>query len=316
MARNRRLKFAWALPALLLACGVAFGQTLYKYRGENGEWIYSDRPPADAQQVESRALSGGFSQPEVTVTDTFSGAGIEIVANNTYFAPVELELEFDRVEGVDFPHPDDPLRWIIPARSERRLIDLALQDTLVPPLVAYRFNVYPGDPATEPDAAFLYRVPFAIGTRHVITQTYPVARTHGRLDSTYAVDFEIPVGTGVVAARGGVVIDVVSNSFRGGGNRARFGDLANFVRVFHDDGTFGVYAHLNWNTIRVRPGERIAAGEYIADSGNTGFSTGPHLHFVVQRNVGGGMESLPVAFRGMNGEPVTPVTGDELTAYP
>ena len=55
-----------------------------------------------------------------------------------------------------------------------------------------------------------------------------------------------------------------------------------------------IYAHLNWDSIRVRPGQIVKRGEYIADSGNTGVSSGPHLHFVVQRNAGLMHESLPI----------------------
>ena len=56
--------------------------------------------------------------------------------------------------------------------------------------------------------------------------------------------------------------------------------------MLHDDGTTAIYAHLQMDTIRVRPGQRVERGEYIANSGNTGFSSGPHLHFVVVRNAG------------------------------
>jgi murein DD-endopeptidase MepM/ murein hydrolase activator NlpD len=52
--------------------------------------------------------------------------------------------------------------------------------------------------------------------------------------------------------------------------------------------------HLNWNTIRVTPGQHVTRGEYIADSGNTGFTTGPPLHFAVQRNRGGAIVSVRV----------------------
>jgi murein DD-endopeptidase MepM/ murein hydrolase activator NlpD len=69
------------------------------------------------------------------------------------------------------------------------------------------------------------------------------------------------------------------------------------------------------NSIRVVPGERIARGQYIADSGNTGFSTGPHLHFVVQRNRGGAIVSVPIQFAGRNGAAITVASGDEPTAY-
>jgi murein DD-endopeptidase MepM/ murein hydrolase activator NlpD len=161
-----------------------------------------------------------------------------------------------------------------------------------------------------------YRAPYAVGTAHVVTQTYPVSDTHRTRDSMYAVDFAMPVGTNVVAARDGIVFDVASTNFKGGPDQEEYADLANLVRILHDDGTFAVYAHLNWNTIRVRPGDRVTAGEYIADSGNTGFTSGPHLHFAVQRNLGMRVESMPVAFRGPEGTSVQPESGASLTAYP
>lgn len=88
------------------------------------------------------------------------------------------------------------------------------------------------------------------------------------------------------------------------------------MRILHDDGTIAVYAHLNRNSIRVRPGERVRAGQYIADSGNTGLSSGPHLHFAVQRNAGMRIEALPVEFEGPNSRSIVPATGNVLTAYP
>ena len=317
MAPNRiREQHGWLLVAILLAYAPASGQTMYKYRGADGEWIYSDRPPADPEQAETRTLSARFSQPELTVTDTFVGDGIELVASNRYHAPMEVVLEFDQVQGVEYPHPDNPLRWLVPPRSELSLLRLATLGSLVAPAVDYRFEYFPGDPAAQHDDRQLYRVPFAVGTEHAVSQAYPVSMTHGTQDSMHAVDFDMPVGTNVVAARDGTVFNVVSSNFRGGADRGRFARLANVVYVLHDDDTFAVYAHLNWNTIRVKPGDRVSAGQYIADSGNTGFTTGPHLHFAVQRNAGRRIESLQVAFRGVDGMAVRPSTGDRLTAYP
>jgi len=76
-----------------------------------------------------------------------------------------------------------------------------------------------------------------------------------------------------------------------------------------------VYAHLQMNTVRVRPGQRVQRGEYLANSGNTGFSSGPHLHFVVLRNAGLRSESVPVTFAGPGGAAVSPRSGRSLTAY-
>ena len=87
------------------------------------------------------------------------------------------------------------------------------------------------------------------------------------------------------------------------------------MQVLHDDGTAAIYAHLQMDTIRVRPGQRVERGEYIANSGNTGFSSGPHLHFVVVRNAGLSSESVPVVFEGRGGASVVPRTDVALTAY-
>ncbi|MNG09180.1 Murein DD-endopeptidase MepM [compost metagenome] len=58
----------------------------------------------------------------------------------------------------------------------------------------------------------------------------------------------------------------------------------------------GVYLHLMRGSVQVREGQQVAIGERIARSGNTGNSTGPHLHFVIQRNVGLALESIPFDF--------------------
>ena len=76
----------------------------------------------------------------------------------------------------------------------------------------------------------------------------------------------------------------------------RFGDRANSVRVLHPDGSMGVYAHLEWESTIVSPGQRVRVGQQLGRSGNTGFSSGPHLHFVVQVNHGMQLVSVPIEF--------------------
>jgi murein DD-endopeptidase MepM/ murein hydrolase activator NlpD len=160
-----------------------------------------------------------------------------------------------------------------------------------------------------------YRAPFAVANAYPISQTFPIGITHTTPDSYYAVDFAMPVGTDIYAARGGIVFEVASTNFRGGTDPEQDGAAANLVRIMHDDGSHAVYAHLNWNTIRVRPGDRVERGEYIADSGNTGFTTGPHLHFAVMVNRGMRLESVPIVFEGPNFSEVVPATGNTLSAY-
>ena len=315
----RRCNLRWQallFITTMLACGIASAQTMYKYRGESGEWIFSDRPPDGRQDIETRSITSRATRGELIVAHEFTGNSIEVTVRNSFYAPMEVELIFNSIVGVNYPDPDQQLRWVIPARSERVLLDLAALEGTAVPSVQYRYLYLPGDPDAEPSGDFVYRAPFSAGLQFQITQTYPDSVTHRTRDSMYAVDLSMPVGTGIVASRGGLVFDVASTNFRGGPNADQYADLANLVRILHDDGTYAVYAHLNWNTIRVRPGDRVEMGQYIADSGNTGLSSGPHLHFAVQRNMGRRIDSLPVAFRGAGGSRVTPSSGSMLSAYP
>lgn len=306
-----------ALVALtLFGYGLACGQSLYKYLGENGEWIYADRPPDDGEVAEVRSLDAQVARSYVAVTHELVGESIRITAHNAFYAPVEIALKFDNIDGVAYPHPDDQLRWVVPPRSDLTLLSLAILGDAVAPDVDYRFDYLPGDPAAGHRATNAYRVPFAAGSNFPVTQAYPDAATHRTVDSRFAIDIAMPIGTDVFAARNGIVFDVAANNFRGGISIKAHARSANIVRILHDDGTYAIYAHLNWNSIRVRPGERVRAGQYIADSGNTGFSSGPHLHFAVQRNAGMRVESLPVEFRGPTANSVVPATGNVLTAYP
>ncbi len=301
---------------LMALAGVAAAETMYKYRGEDGEWIYTDRRPAADKQAEVREFKTTFATPGFSVTHATVGTGLEFVAHNAFHAPVEVGLVFLDVKGVAYPHPDNELRWVVDARSELQILRLESLQGVEPPNIRYRYEYLPGDPSARHQFADRYLVPFSAGQNFSVTQAYPDAITHQTSDSARAIDIAMPIGTDVLAARDGIVFDVASKNYRSGLDVSRDGQAANIVRILHDDGTFSLYAHLNWNTIRVKPGDRVRAGQYIADSGNTGFSSGPHLHFAVQKNTGLRIVSLPVAFKGPGGSDVVPATGDLLTAYP
>eukprot|EP00966_Prymnesium_polylepis_P097034 2247817-Prymnesium_polylepis.1 len=101
---------------------------------------------------------------------------------------------------------------------------------------------------------------------------------HGEL--CFAYDFVMPVGTPVIAARGGVVV-AACDSFRGCGNTPDDKAKANYVSLRHADGLYSRYYHLRHRGAKVRVGEHVEQGQLIALSGNTGYSGGPHLHFDV-----------------------------------
>jgi len=304
-----------ALIGLLALSGASSAQSMYKYRGPDGEWIYSDRPPADDSIVEIRQLQKGEAETDISVTHSFEGRTVELVAHNESYAPVEMVVTIKRIRGLEYPHPDQELRWVVPPRSDLPLLDLDLLEDGTTPFLEYQYQYLAGDPNSRHRPGGAYRAPFAISTNYPVTQAFPEVATHTTRDSHYAVDVAMPVGTDIFAARAGVVFDVAASNFRGGLDPERDGPAANVVRILHDDGTYAIYAHLNTNTIRVQPGDRVDRGEYIADSGNTGFSSGPHLHFAVVRNAGMRIESVPVTFLGANSNSVVPSAGMVLTAY-
>lgn len=313
--RSMRNK-ATLFTALLLALGgFVSAQSLYKYRGPDGEWMYSDRPPDDGSSVEIRQLETARQDSALSVTHEITGRAAVLTAHNQYYAPVELVISIQNIRGLQFPDPDRELRWVVPPRSDLELMGLDLIEAAAAPFLEYQYQYLAGEPNARHQPLHAYRVPFAVASSYPVSQAYPEVSTHNAPDSYYAVDLAMPIGTDIVAARGGVVFDVASSNFRGGLDPERDGPAANVVRIVHDDGTYALYAHLNTNSIRVRPGDRVERGEYIADSGNTGFSSGPHLHFAVMRNVGLRIESLPFVFMGANASAVVPAAGMSLTAY-
>ena len=305
-----------AIGILLLLLG-AFGSadTLYKYQDADGNWIFSDRPPPDGAEAETRTLNAGRADAAFAVAHTEVDEGLRFIAANKYHAPVEVALRFDRMDGLQFARGDEALRWVVPAQSTVALLTLVRREGVANVDVQYYYEYVAGSPEAGHTPDRPYRTPFALAQSFAVTQAYPTAATHKTVDSAHAVDFALPVGTDIFAARDGIVFAVESSNYRGGLDTSRHGAQANVVQVLHDDGTYAVYAHLNRASIRVRPGDRVRRGEFIAESGNTGFSTGPHLHFVVLRNAGMRLESIPVVFEGQGGAAIAPATGDVMTAY-
>ena len=145
---------------------------------------------------------------------------------------------------------------------------------------SYKFAI--GDPDAHHDPAATYRLPFQDGQSITIGQVSGGRiTTHTAADSLHAVDFDVPIGTPVLAARKGRVVDVDQNFTKGGNDPAL---KANHVLILHEDGTLGIYSHLSANRIAVSIGQWVEAGTLIGYSGNTGYSTGPHVHFAVLTN--------------------------------
>ncbi|WP_432181843.1 M23 family metallopeptidase [Streptomyces sp. NBC_00063] len=101
-------------------------------------------------------------------------------------------------------------------------------------------------------------------------------------------DFAVPIGTNVMAAHGGTVVKAGPN---GGGDGPAYG---NAIVIKHANGTYSQYAHLS--RIDVHIGQTVSTGQHIALSGNTGNSSGPHLHFEIRTTPNYGSAVNPVNF--------------------
>jgi murein DD-endopeptidase MepM/ murein hydrolase activator NlpD len=157
--------------------------------------------------------------------------------------------------------------------------------------------------------AFVYALPY-LGEQHVVAQGPFGTFSHFKgSNNEYAIDWDMPVGTIVAAAREGAVVCVRQDSDVHGSTE-KYKEAANDIVIRHDDGTFAEYCHLKKNGALVQLGDRVKIHQPLALSGNTGFTSGPHLHFAVFCNVDGDKRrSLPVLFRARDGRAVTPKEG-------
>jgi murein DD-endopeptidase MepM/ murein hydrolase activator NlpD len=244
-------------------------------------------------------LAGARPNYPFAVSTERNGDGHDIIASNRGPAPVSVRLTLDASDNVRTSQPL-PVSIVVRPHSEFLLLQVRPER----PGRGLRFSTQTtfsiGNFYAHPDARATYRLPYADGRRFVISQAPggPLT-THTAEDSAQAVDFTMPENTPIVAAREGTVIAVEAKNSFGGKDRDLLA-MANYVRILHADQTIATYAHLAPGGVRVSPGQQVAAGALIGLSGATGYASGPHLHFVVQRlerrSDGFATVSVPIRF--------------------
>ena len=302
-----------ALLLLALPLTAPWAQSVHAYRDASGQWVFTDRGTSpDRATAEAPTVAHTPEAMRVAIERSDAGGIMRLIAVNDCLCVITLRVAITQSDFSEVPRGTSYPATLEP-RTRQVLIE-ARESANTRQQLQFESLAALGSPQATHHPARPYRVPFAVGTSNRVSQAYPDHFTHVTPDSLYAIDFALPDGSAVYAARAGTVINVRHDSFRGG-TGAVMADQANLIEILHDDGTIAVYGHLHWDSIRVRIGQHVVAGEYIADSGNTGFSSGPHLHFAVWRNSGERDVSVPVEFAGPAGTAVTPVTGMEITAY-
>ncbi len=235
---------------------------------------------------------------------------VELRAINLRNYPVTYTLEVQTNEM----HVDGPrtvTRTLAPKQSEAAIT--LSGDGGGKERYRYFYNWTVGDKDAQHDNSYRYSLPYAPGKSYRVLQGFGSRFSHTGLEQ-FAVDFDMPEGTPVHAARDGVVVSVEERHDKGCWEDG-CGKYANFIVVLHDDGTTGEYYHLEKNGSVVTVGERVVKGQKIGYSGNTGHTTMPHLHFAVYRAADwGNTQSVPVAFESANGLVTRPRRGARYEA--
>ena len=116
----------------------------------------------------------------------------------------------------------------------------------------------------------------------------------------YAIDFILPEGSKILAPKAGTVVDIKIDSKEGGAN-PKYNNIKymNYITIQHNNGEFSQYIHLKHKGALVKVGDKVKQRQPIALSGNTGFTTAPHLHFQIFKlnNSKVGWESLKIKFK-------------------
>lgn len=221
------------------------------------------------------------------------GSGKAMDVRNDTDVPVEVVLRLTRmvnVAGVG----NGVVRKTVPARTRMRIATLRKRQSGYPLMYQQSFSyslIYSPEPGKKGSVGgYAYALPWKGGPFR-ISQGAGGDFSHNSPKGRFAVDVAMPVGTPIVAARAGTVVKVRNDQ-----HGRRPDPAGNYVRILHDDGTHSAYLHLKRGSVQVKAGQQVKVGSLLGQSGNTGRSTGPHLHFVVQKNIGDSLVSVPFRF--------------------
>ncbi len=255
--------------------------------------------------VSSAALA---IEPRVQVKDVLlEGNRYSLVATVEGPAlPVTISLETGAAYENCTPSTPLPLRRLLTRAGETQLLEVKQATAGQRWRCAYTFKLQLGDlDRTVPEDCSV-GLPFRpVGAFRVI-QGFDGALTHqGRV--RHAIDFAMPEGTPVLAAREGVVTwvqDDARDGTRAGGN---------LISLLHRDGTLTQYAHLKRGSVVVKEGQSISRGSVIALSGSTNDTpVAPHLHFEVFINPGDERTTLPFTVSLPGGSCGVPKEGEQF----
>jgi murein DD-endopeptidase MepM/ murein hydrolase activator NlpD len=155
-------------------------------------------------------------------------------------------------------------------------------------------------------------LPYPVGKEYICSQGFNNSFSHYGTFS-YSIDFDMPIGTLVTAARKGRVIYVIQNY----PNSELIAGHENVVIIMHDDTTYSRYSHLTTNGALVKVNQIVMPGDSVGLSGNSGESNHPHLHFDVTKTfTGRNDQTIPFDFINTIPHPFGISSGTKYIALP
>lgn len=211
---------------------------------------------------------------QVSFEKVFSQDSVFIYASNELPIFLRLELRKDEMTRyIPLNEGDEHVLVMGKALSEVQDTALVMDD--------YKIQAKLGHPDAVHDDKTRYLLPYPAGKTYEVNQANGGSFSHNTPNSYYAFDFRMQRGDTISAARSGKVI-WTEDIHDEGEPDMKYYNLANRIIIVHDDGSLASYLHLLKDGVFVEIGQNVMAGAPIGLSGNSGFSDGPHLHFMVQ----------------------------------
>lgn len=247
-----------------------------------------------------------FSQIDVKTYYENIENGYIFYADNNEPVPVSIKVDFE-LKNLKSSEGNNKI-FLLPANTKK--INLTTLTTIK----NGKYNVsgntrynYGDHYQIKYDKEFPYNLPYNKGETFLISQGYNGKISHANEN---AIDFSMPVGTPILASRDGVVVEVI-DVFNKHCPTRDCEKYNNKIIVYHSDGTFAEYTHIKRKSSKVKKGDKIEVGQIIAESGNVGWSTGPHLHLVFYIQTLDGRKTLETKFKINDGSDLEILTEKE-----
>src|SRR5688572_14571500 len=158
--QHRARAVAFAASLALAAVAPVPAQTMYRYKDATGVWVYTDRKPGAEQEYQQEQIERRFERPQVNLLQRSEEHGVTLIAQNTYYSPVQIAFRLRPIENVS---PDTRRSGLatLPPRSETELVVVGKSVDDVDLRFDSEFEFIPGEPGVSHRPDQPYRLPYA-----------------------------------------------------------------------------------------------------------------------------------------------------------